>query len=314
LSGTITFNADKTGYEHARRLIESFEQGRDMVVYDVWIIDRQISDNAGAGADIDFTTQLNGQDTGANLKGIQVIESIASGSSGSGFLSGNIGNVGVELTTSFLRSLGKTETVARPTISMLSGGTSTFTSGSTREYIREINSSSSDDGDETSSGTDVEKLETGVSVIVEGSHNAGVISSYFEIEVDEFIEFEEFDTGTVTLKLPRTTERKLSARMEARPGDVMVLGGIIRNREEITSSEIVGTKVPTARAKESSKTETILLVRPRLVQIRPTKIEAAKIPLRVEEGVGELALTENSIAGVMSDEAKAKALISSLSE
>lgn len=314
LSGTITFRATKPAFQNARRLVDSFEQGRDMVVYDVWIIDRTIDDNTGLGADVNFTGQVDGEDAGINLRGIQVIESIASGSSGSGFLSGNLGGVGVDLTASFLRSLGQTETVARPTISMLSGGKSEFKSGTTREYIREINSSSSEDGESSSSGTNVQKLETGVNVKVEGSHNGGVISSKFEIEVDEFIEFEEFDTGEVTLKLPRTTERKLTARLEARPGDVMVLGGIIRNREEISSREIVGTGVPTARSREAAKTETILLVRPRLVQIRPARMEAPKAPLRVEAGVNSLDLEENPIEAVMSDEEKARKLLAELGD
>lgn len=314
LSGTISFRATQDAYKNARRLIESFESGRDMVVYDLWIIDRQISDNAGLGADIDFSGQVDGEDAGINLKGLGVIESIASGSAGGTFLSGNVGQISVDLTASFLRSLGKTQTVARPTISMLSGGDSEFKSGTTREYIREINSSTSEDGEESSSGTDVQKLETGVNVKVEGSHNNGVISSKFDIEVDEFIEFEEFDTGTVTLKLPRTTERKLTAHMEARPGDVMVLGGIIRNREEIGTNEVIGTKIPTARRRETEKTETILLVRPRLVQIRPTRIEAPKAPLRVENGVGSLDLKENPIEGVMQDEERARALLEQMSK
>jgi len=313
LSGTITFRATKPAFQNARRLVESFEQGRDMVVYDVWIIDRTIGDSTGLGADVNFSGKIDGKDAGINLKGIQVIESIASGASGNGFLSGNLGGVGVELTASFLRSLGQTETVARPTISMLSGGQSEFKSGTTREYIREINSSRSDDNS-SSSGTNVQKLETGVNVKVEGSHNGGVISSKFEIEVDEFIEFEEFDTGEVTLKLPRTTERKLTARLEARPGDVMVLGGIIRNREEIATREIVGTKVPTARSRETAKTETILLVRPRLVQIRPARMEAPKAPLRVEAGVSSLDLKENPIEAVMSDEEKARKLLAKLAD
>jgi len=314
LSGTISFRATQDAYKNARRLIESFESGRDMVVYDLWIIDRQISDNAGLGADVDFSGQVDGEDAGINLKGLGVIESIASGSAGGTFLSGNVGQISVDLTASFLRSLGKTQTVARPTISMLSGGDSEFKSGTTREYIREINSSTSEDGEESSSGTDVQKLETGVNVKVEGSHNNGVISSKFDIEVDEFIEFEEFDTGTVTLKLPRTTERKLTAHMEARPGDVMVLGGIIRNREEIGTNEVIGTNIPTARRRETEKTETILLVRPRLVQIRPTRIEAPKAPLRVENGVGSLDLKENPIEGVMQDEERARALLEQMSK
>ena len=336
LSGTISFNATKSVYSNVKRLVESFEQGRDMVVYDVWIIDRSIGEDAGVGVSANFkdksskertttATQtdpntglpLTGESTetiesenGVTAAGAGIISAILEGHSIDGFTTGTIGKMSVRVAASFLRSLGSAETVAKPTISMLSGGESEFRSGSTREYIREVSENGDDDTGYTS-GTDTQKLETGIKIKVSGSHHGGVISTDFEIEVDEFVGFEEFDTGDIVLRLPETTEREMTAHLEARPGDVMILGGIIRNKENLNGTEMVGLGLPISRSRSTSKSETILLVRPRLVQIRPVGQHGKAKTTYVEEGIG-MVRAKNPMEEVLKDEEKARNLLDKL--
>ncbi len=311
LSGTVTFRATQPVYKGAKRLMHSLEQGRDMIVYDFWIIDRNISDSAAAGAEVSLDGLANMakdiSDGGATSGGTSIVENLVGGGADRGFISGNLGKIGVDATVQFLRALGETETVARPTISMLSGGNSSFSNGEKSEYIRSVNSNSTDSG--TSSGTDVRELEVGVKIDVEGAHNNGVISTDFEIDVSELLAFEEFDTGDVTLRLPKTAERTMNAHLEARPGDVMVLGGIIRERETKNANEVPGLAAPTQRGRNSTKTETIILVRPRLVQIRPAKGKSSGGVAVVEPGVSEIAPEENPISDVIQEEGQAKDLL-----
>ena len=309
LSGTISFRATRPVYENARRLVRSLEAGRDMIVYDFWIIDRAMNDSVGAGVDVNLTEAA--EDAGLTLTGGEAIQGLAGGNPPSGFVSGTLGDVGVEVTARFLRSLGDTETVARPTISMLSGGTSSFSSGETTEYIREVNAET-DEGT-TSSGTEVETLETGVDIAVAGAHNGGVISTNFTIDISELISFEEFETGEVTLRLPRTSERSIEAHLEARPGDVMVLGGIIRDREIRSSREVLDSGVPTARSREADKTETIILVRPRLVQIRAVA-EGDATAMAIPQGTGEMRRSENALGEVIEDEQRARRALERIGE
>jgi type II secretory pathway component GspD/PulD (secretin) len=297
LTGTMTFSADRRAYHAILDLMKSFQEGRDMIVYDFWIIDRTLSDNAGAGGTVDFTGAT--VETGFGAEGI--LNAIASGGSDRAVVTGNLGGLGIEATLRFVRSLGQAETVARPTISMLSGSSSRFQSGETSEYIRSVNTDSTDST--TSSGTDVRTLRTGVEIDVEGAHNAGVISSDFELRLSDLIEFQEFDTGEVTLRLPRVSERNVDAHLEARPGDVMILGGIIRDRQDKGQRNLGATDIATSRTATSQKTETIILVRPRLVQIRPT-------------GRAVLPLTKGSnvVGDVIGDELKAQALIKGMAK
>jgi type II secretory pathway component GspD/PulD (secretin) len=310
LSGTVTFRATRPVFGGAKRLMDSLEQGRDMIVYDFWIIDRDITDASAVGVDLTISdlSEVAEDATVSSISsgGTSIIENLI-GTSDGGVISGNLGDIGIEATAQFLRSLGSTETIARPTISMLSGGSSSFSNGESSEYIRSVYSDSTDSS--TSSGTDVETLETGLEIEIGGAHNNGVISTDFEIEVSELLSFDEYDTGDVTLKLPKTASRSVTAHLEARPGDVMVLGGIIREVESKSSNEIPGISLTTQSGRDSSKTETIILVRPRLVQIRPTKGKTDGGVLQIEPGVGEIAPEANPINDVIQDEGRAKDLL-----
>ena len=308
LTGTISFRADRETLAAVQALMKSFEQGRDMIVYDFWIIERSLSDGSALGVDVaaKFATSHGDWET-ASEGGSSLAAALSNPGVESAMFSGNLGNISVEAAASMVRALGESETLARPTISMLSGATSTFESGERSEYIRSVRETTTDGVSTT--GTDVEQLQTGVSVQVSGAHNGGVVSTDFELEVSELIAFDEFDTGDVQLRLPRTSERTLSAHLEARPGDVLALGGIIRDRQDRTEKGLTPAAIPIARSADADKTETIILVRPRLVQIRPTEGSRPGQLLKVESGVSR---APNALGEVISDEARTKLILEEL--
>lgn len=292
ITGAMTFRADRRAYHAILDLMRSFQAGRDMIVYDFWIIDRTLRDSAGAGVEV----SISRDDVESTIGNAGALDTLDTGGDGISF-QGNLGNLDVETTMRFVRALGQAETVARPTISMLSGSSADFESGERYEYIRSIEASTTDD--DVASSTDVRELNTGVNINVAGAHNAGVISSDLEIELRDLIEFRNFETGEITLQLPRTSERNINTQIEARPGDVMIIGGIIRDRQDKTQRNVAATSIPTSRTAQSIKTETIILVRPRLVQIRPSGRTTVAVPQKYDNVVGN----------VLADEKRARALL-----
>jgi type II secretory pathway component GspD/PulD (secretin) len=299
LSGTLSFSADRRAYHGILDFMQSFQDGRDMIVYDFWVIERALDDAAGAGGSISF----EGSNFGGNAGSETLLNSVASGNADSVVISGNLGALSVEATMRFVRALGQAETVSRPTISMLSGESSSFNSGESYEYIREVSRAdeTTDESGETSGGgttTDVQSLDTGIDIEVEGTHTRGVVSTQFEISLTNLIEFQQFDTGDVSLRLPRVSERNVSAHLEARPGDVMIIGGIITDRQEKEQANLGATDIPTSRSTASNKTETIILVRPRLVQIRPTG-RAVTLPAKGQNVLGDVLREEQRAAQII---------------
>jgi len=280
LSGTISFKATRSTFEAANRMFESFEHGRDMIVYDFWLIDRSLNDGAGIGVNLDAVAESN-PGTKIAIGGAGFLDGVG-GVVNSVGLSGAIGALDIASTLSFLRTLGDVRTISRPSLAMLSGGASKYQSTQVQSYVREISrravsgTSVSDPvlggvANDTETTTQVEDLETGLIIDVEGSFSSGVVSSAITVDVSELIAFEDFDTGDVQLRLPNTTSRIVTANMEARPGDVMVLAGIIRDREDRKGQEITGVGAPTGRSVKVDRIETIVFVRPRVVQIRNVK-------------------------------------------
>lgn len=303
VTGALTFRANRQTYHSVIDLMKTFQSGRDMIVYDFWVIDRVLNDNSGAGARV----EVNQARIGSPSEGGR-LENIVSGGPDSASFQTNLGALDINATLRFIRSLGQAETVARPTISMLSGGRSDFRAGEASEYIRSIEGSSTGGSGTTtsSSSTDVRTLETGVGIQVEGSHNAGVISSAIQFDLTELLEFQNFDTGEVTLQLPRTSERKITAHMEARPGDVMVIGGIIRDRQDKGQRNVGATSIPSERTASSSKTETIILMRPRLVQIRPSGAASVQVPQKYGNVVGDVIAEESKVTALIGSMNKGK--------
>mgnify|MGYP000167998319 CR=1 FL=1 len=300
LSGTLSFSADRRAYHGILDFMQSFQDGRDMIVYDFWVIERSLDDAAGAGVSLSF----EGTDFEGSVGSESLLSSVASGNADSAVISGNLGALTVEATMRFVRALGQAETVSRPTISMLSGESSSFNSGESYEYIREVTNTSTDSDSDTSSSsststtTDVQSLNTGIDIAVEGAHTRGVVSTEFDVSLTNLIEFQQFDTGDVTLRLPRVSERNVTAHLEARPGDVMIIGGIITDRQDKDQANLGATDVPTSRSTSSNKTETIILVRPRLVQIRPTG-RAVTLPAKGQNVLGDVLREEQRAAQII---------------
>ena len=170
------------------------------------------------------------------------------------------------------------------------------------------------DGDETTETTreeQVETVEVGVVIGVSGAHYGGVISSDFDLDISELLGFTEFSDGT---RQPQTLNKQVQSHLESRPGDVMVIGGIIRDREINSRKNVTGTTVPTRASREAAQTETIILVRPRLVQIRPERGAASPGRTVIESGVSEIAPEENPISDVIYEEARARDLLATMKD
>ena len=88
--------------------------------------------------------------------------------------------------------------------------------------------------------------------------------------------------------------------------------GYILKAPDSTATEIPGVPIPSQRGRASTKTETIILVRPRLVQIRPAPGKSSGGSMVIEPGVNEIAPEENPISEVMAEEGQARSLLKRL--
>ena len=62
---------------------------------------------------------------------------------------------------------------------------------------------------------------------ISGQYSGGMIVTDLDLRLATLLGFEEFESGEGTMKLPNTAERKIEQTLLARPGDVLVLAGVM---------------------------------------------------------------------------------------
>jgi hypothetical protein len=271
-SGLLSFAADYRTHERLKEYMRTFENGRDMIVYDVWILEIKLDESSQIGVNWKSLTELSSD-------GLQLNFGMSSTTLASGLNLGLISEgdaSSLEAVLQFLEEHGSAKTLARPTVTVMSGKEASFNVGESREYISEVTISTVlDDDDDDAIQVTTSTLETGLNVVFGGSHDNGIVHTDVSIEINNLIEFQKFSTtaageGTELL-LPHTANRKYETAVDARPGDILVIGGLIQEAAEDGDTRIYGTDVPVSNSHKGSRSELVMMLRPRLVKIRPAE-------------------------------------------
>ena len=299
-SGILSFDADRKTYQRISTYLQEFAEGREILVYDTWIYEVQLDDNKSAGIEWgdlrlergDFGiglgrgTNSNSETGGGNEGGAQgatgaqdqgLAETALNAATGAASLSGpqgfalglgmKAGNVALSSLLNFLSSQGDVRTLSKPQLTMSNGRKARFRVGRCELYVSKAVVENEDGGE--SSGDDVKGLALGTTLQVAGNHNNGVITTALNIGLQDLIRYQTFQTSSNPLRLPMTSERMLTTEIQSRPGDLIVLGGTLQDRSEYNGENFAAGDIPTNRASERSRTELVIMLRPRLIKIRP---------------------------------------------
>ncbi|MBK1668191.1 hypothetical protein CKO28_09090 [Rhodovibrio sodomensis] len=322
-SDVVNFTADYPTYRRIAQYMSDFEHSRDVIVYDTWVYEVALQkgqdvginwsslttrdgvelqfgaiNNTSASAGTSAPTPGSGSSESEGGSGESSLSDVAQAIGASagladGLALGVVGEAGTSVIAgllSFLESHGTTRALAKPTISLSSGRHALYHVGETLEYISkvEVNSSENDDGDnQNNTGVDTKQIETGVKMVLGGSYTNGVVSSKLFLDLVELIRFNTFDTGSVKLQLPQTSQRRLHTEFEARPGDLIVIGGLIRDTGDTSQTLIPGTETAIGNASAHKRTELVIMMRPRLIKIRPENwTENDRVGGRVDQEPG----------------------------
>jgi len=356
ITGTITMTVDYRTYRMAQQFLRTFEMGRDMLIYDVWVFERLLRRGESAGIwwerlgrrvrDYVVGAQPLTAAQGASAAAMGVLTGAVGPTAPAGLAFGIISsanNLIANAVIQFMSEDSQNEAVARPTMTMMSGGSAEIRIGERRQYIARVrNTTTGSINATTNQDVEDETLETGLILRVSGAHNDGIINTKIDLNIEELVRFESFSTssgpgqrtpdgqnipqqgggsgpggpgdtsgtnlvdrllgtgrqgdgagGGTTLRLPYTTNRTLRTMLDSRPGDLLVLGGLIRTKNEDADRRLYRTTVPFADQSTFERYETIIMMRPRLVRFRPRgEPPMARDEIRVAPGVGQNLRTE----------------------
>ena len=259
---TIIYEATNRTADLAERYFQRVRSNTALIVFEVYIWEVGLnSDNS----------------TGIDWEKIDTFGKFASGISIPGSVGANFTPISIGLPTTgdvsfgsndvlqFISNYGAVKTISQPQITVLSGAEATLRAADTVNYVSSL-SRSVDNGEVTVS-TETDSVDTGFTLTISSAWDNATIYGTINIELQEFRRFQNFDADGTVLQLPETTERELSTQIRIRPGDSLLIAGLVRENDQLDESG-PGFKqpfFPTSRTASAANTELVFLLKPRVI-------------------------------------------------
>lgn len=262
---TLTFEASRTGWVSIDRYLSHLRRNKPMLVYEVEVYQVELADGMQTGvgfSSIAKNLKADPKDWAITRTGEGI---------GSAALSLVTKNLTMTALVDLLQTQGTVSSLARPRVAMLSGASSKFRVGSTTAYVSKIarsqNSQGSTDSTVTSSSETAE-VKTGFELGMRGSYQEGTVYTNLEMTISELVRFNDFEAFGTKLRLPDTTEKEVKTMVRARPGDMILLGGLGSTKQTDDRS---GGATGLSKNTSAKRSEIIVAMRPRVVRFITSK-------------------------------------------
>jgi type II secretory pathway component GspD/PulD (secretin) len=170
----------------------------------------------------------------------------------------------------FLSNFGAVKTISQPQITVLSGSEARLRAANTENYVAQI-AETIDNGQSTTS-VSTSSVDTGFTITIGSAWDNATVYANIEILLSDVSEIEDFDFtssggGSTTVQLPKTTEREVSTQVRIRPGDSLLIAGLVREADNFSSSGpgFMKPVIPTSRNTTAENLELVFLLRPRVI-------------------------------------------------
>lgn len=258
---TIVYQATNRTSDLANRYFQKIRSNTALIVFEVYIWEVTLNTDNATGINWQKIDNFGKFNLGIDLPGTSGSDSpISIGLP----TTGDVAFDGADV-LEFISTYGAVKTISQPQITVLSGAQATLRAADTVNYVSSL-SRSVDDGEVTVS-TETDSVDTGFTLTISSAWDNATIYGTIEIELQEFQGFDDFEADGTTLQLPRATERELSTQIRIRPGDSLLIAGLVRESDQFDSSG-PGFKqpiFPTSRSGESNNTELVFLLKPRVI-------------------------------------------------
>ncbi len=262
---TLIYTATQRTAELAERYFQRMRRSTALIVFEIYIW--EVSLNAG-------------NSTGIDWEKIDTFGKFNAGVSIPGGASADFTPISIGLPTTgspafgsddileFISDYGAVKTISQPQVAMLSSSEASLRVADTVNYVSSLERTV--DNGETSVSTQTDSVDTGFTLTIGSAWDNATIYGSIEINLQEFRRFQEFDADGTTLQLPETTERELQTQVRIRPGDSLLIAGLVRENDEFNSSGpgFMQPFTSTSREATTNNVELVFLLRPRVVVYR----------------------------------------------
>ena len=171
----------------------------------------------------------------------------------------------------FLSTYGAVKTISQPQITVLSGSKAKLRAADKTNYVSRI-SETIDNGQATTS-VDTSSVDTGFTLTIGGAWDNSTVYANIQVLLTNVAKIDNFDFSSgaggakTTIQLPHTTERELDTQVRIRPGDSLLIAGLVREGDEVDKAGpgLTTPILPTSRTTSTQNMELVFLLRPRVV-------------------------------------------------
>jgi hypothetical protein len=153
---------------------------------------------------------------------------------------------------------------------VLSGASATLSVSQAQNYVNGTTTTLGQNGNPNTVTATTATLNTGLTINVNGAWHDSTVYGNLAISLNDLLGIDKFITDTTTgntVQLPRTNTRSLSTQIRVRPGDSILIGGLVTQKDNYSGSGPGFSKplLETSRDSQASNTELVFLLRPRVV-------------------------------------------------
>ncbi len=276
---TIIYEASSRTSRMAERYFQRLRANTALIIFEVYIWEVTLNSENSTGIDWENIDVIADFTTGISIPGgSTALNPISIGLPTTGGVAFDGDDV-----LEFISTYGAVKTISQPQITVLSGAESTLRAADTSNFVSSV-TRSIEDG-ETTVSTETDSVDTGFTLTVSSDWDNATVYSTIELELQELRGFVDFSAEGTEISLPETTERELSTQVRIRPGDSLLIAGLVRENDEYDSSGagFMEPFLPTSRTANTSNTELVVLMRPRVVVYTDDPQEKKRIYERREK-------------------------------
>lgn len=178
----------------------------------------------------------------------------------------------------FISEYGTVKTVSQPQLTVLSGSEATLSVQNSANYVSEVTRTVDDVGDETFSIT-TDTIDTGLNLTIGSGWDESTVYGTIDITLNELLALDNFVSGDgTTVQLPNTSARSLQTQVRVRPGDAILVAGLVTESDNNTESGpgFMKPLFPTSRLASTDTSELVFLFRPRVLVYETEEVRAKK--------------------------------------
>lgn len=269
---SVIYTATQRSSKMAEQYFQRLRANTALVVFETYIWEVSLNSGNSTGINWDEFTTFGKFNTGISV----------AGSVGANFT--NPVSIGLPTTNfigrdtdpvefvRFLSQFGAVKTISQPQISVLSGSEADLRVADTQNFVSEITTTLSEGQSTTSVTTD--SVDTGFTLTIGSSWDKSTVYADVNISLENVNAIEDFtfsDGGaagtSTTIQLPQTSERELNTQIRVRPGDSILIAGLVRESDNFDSRGpgFMEPILPDSRTAETRNLELVFMMRPRVI-------------------------------------------------